>query len=63
MAFIGSTSKIKNTQNRSESVAETFCACSGHSGLSFKKRIKLDKFGHRWQFDFKESKTLNAYSS
>ena len=43
MAFIGSTSKIKNTQNRSESVAETFCACRGQSGLSFKKRIMFGR--------------------
>ena len=58
MAFIGSTSKIKNTQNRSESVAETFCACRGQSEPSFKKRIMYIESHRERHFNFEEKQNF-----
>ena len=63
MAFIASNSKIQKTHWRTSAHLETFTECGGQSYLSFKKKIKLDKFGHRRHFDFKKSKTLNACSA
>ena len=63
MAFIATNSKIEKTHWHTSAHVETFTECGGHSYRSFKKKIKLDKFGHRRQFDLKKSKTSNAYSA
>ena len=58
MAFIATNSKIRKTHWHTTAHLETFTECGGHTDLSFKKKIKLDKFGHRRQLHFKEKKNF-----